>query len=463
MNWREYEKEIHRYFTVSYPETLIKYDQKLLGKYSKVERQIDILIEGNIAGFALKIIVDCKYFSKTIDVKEVETFCSMVEDVDANQGVLITKKGFSPAAINRAYYGPQKVELDIINFDEIKDFQGFEALPYIDNFTVCILAPFGWVIDIKEKINRIATLYQRGLTLKQAQKKKEWMYLEFWRFDKVESFSIDNLIDLQNKKILHLYSKASFEYNTDLIRIDNYQTKIRIADVNTYPCLEVTGFIQFEDYIFFAVLLTPKELLGKNLRKLQYLLLTCKPGKIEFNNLGIINQMLNEIEDTDTMDDKSTKYHQIGLWYCEMHDYTNAQIHFRKSLECFPTHYVFIKHIIDFEFKHGEIKEALNHSSNFFAINPKNPRIPTDLIEIFIKNKQAKILDQFFIEKIREYDDDEIRGNLYFHLGILQLNIKKDREAKKSLLIAKDFFKRSLPNNHHVFKTIKNVLLELKT
>lgn len=462
MNWKDYEQEIHKYFTVSFPETSIKYDQKIFGKYSKVERQIDILIEGNIAGFALKIIVDCKYFSKTIDVKEVETFCSMVEDVDANQGVLITKKGFSYAAINRAYYGPQKVELDIINFDKIKAFQGFEALPYIGNFMVSILAPFGWVIDIKDKINPVATLYQRGLTLKQAQKKKEWMYLEFWGLDKNKSFSIDKLINLQNKNILQLYSKASFEYNTDLIRKDNYQTKIRIADVNTYPCLEVTGFIKFEDYIFFAVLFTPKELLRKNLRKLQYLLSTCKPGKIEYDNLGLINQMLNEIEKTGSRADKSIKYHQIGDWYSEMDDYQNAIINYRKSLDLFPTHYGFLNHIIDLELRHGEIAEALKYSADLLMIKPNYCAAPIKLIEIFVKNGKAKILNKFFVAKIKEYDDNEIKGNLFFHLGVLQLNMNQNEKARKSFLISNNFFKKSLPKDHQVFKTIKEALLDIK-
>ena len=44
MNWRDYEKEIYEYFTQSFPGTSIKYDQKIDGRYSKVERQIDVLI-----------------------------------------------------------------------------------------------------------------------------------------------------------------------------------------------------------------------------------------------------------------------------------------------------------------------------------------------------------------------------------------------------------------------------------
>ena len=75
-----------------------------MGRYSHTNRQIDVLIESYIAGKKIRLIVDGKYFNKNIDVKAVEAFISMVEDVDAKQGILITSKGFSAAAINRAYY-----------------------------------------------------------------------------------------------------------------------------------------------------------------------------------------------------------------------------------------------------------------------------------------------------------------------------------------------------------------------
>lgn len=81
--------------------------------------------------------------------------------------------GYSKAAINRAHYGNHKVELDIINFDELKDFQSFEALPYVGHFCVIVPAPFGWVLDLVDRINSFATLHQRGLILKEAQKKNE--------------------------------------------------------------------------------------------------------------------------------------------------------------------------------------------------------------------------------------------------------------------------------------------------
>jgi hypothetical protein len=455
MNWKKYESEILTYFQETYPETTITFDKKIIGRYSKVERQIDIFIEGEIAGYEIKIVVDCKYFSKNIDVKQVESFCSMVEDVDAHQGVLITKKGYSKAAINRAYYGSQKVELDIINFEKIKEFQSFTAIPYVSDFSVILPAPFGWVLDLKDSINNFATLFQRGLTLKEAQKKNEWMYVQFWKKE-TSDFNIENLIELQNEYIQE-NTKAEFEYKTGPKRKDNNKAKIRIADVESYPSLEVTGFIEFDEIIFYIVLFTPKELLNKNLRKLQYLLSIAIPAKIEFNNNDVINQLLSEIPNTQDKEEKSNKYYQIAIWYKEMKDDEKEIFYLKKSLEEFP-HYSSIKSIINESLKIGDFQESNKYSLIFSDIEPKNPRTFQDLIELHLKNEKPELIEIFLKTLRKNYTDWEILGNINFHLGLLNSELGLESKADSYFKLAKNNFKKVLPKNHQVFKALKQRL-----
>lgn len=455
MNWKKYELEILTYFQETYPETTITFDKKIVGKFSKVKRQIDIFIEGEIAGYDIKIAVDCKYFSENIDVREVGTFCSLVEDVDAHQGVLITKKGYTQGAINFAFNGNQKVELDILNFDKIKDFQGFTAIPYVSNFSVILPAPFGWVLDLKDSINNFATLFQRGLTLKEAQKKNEWMYVQFWKKEKPD-FSIENLIEFQNEYIQE-NSKAEFEYKTGPKRKDNYKTLIRIADVKSYPSLEVTGFVEFEEAIFYLVLFTPKELLNKNLRKLQYLLSTAIPAKIEFNNNEVIKQLLNEIPNTLDKEEKSQKYYQIAIWYKEMEDNEKEIFYLKKSLEEFP-HYSSLKSIINESLKIGDIKESKKYSLIFSGIEPKNPRTFQDLIELYLNNEKLELIEEFLKDLRKNYTDLEILGNINFHLGLLNSGLGKESKANSYFKLAKSNFKKVLPKNHQVFKALKQRL-----
>lgn len=55
MDWREYEGEIEAQFRQAYPSAQITHDAKLIGKFSKVERQIDLLIEEHASDSAVRI------------------------------------------------------------------------------------------------------------------------------------------------------------------------------------------------------------------------------------------------------------------------------------------------------------------------------------------------------------------------------------------------------------------------
>lgn len=454
MNWKEYENEILTYFQETYPETTISFDQKIKGKYSKVLRQVDILIEGEIAGYQIKIAVDCKNFSKKIDVKKVESFCSMVEDVEAHQGVLISQKGYSKAAINRAHYGNQQVELDIINFEELKEFQSFEALPYVGHFCVIVPAPFGWVLDLKDKINSFATIHQRGLTLKEAQKRNEWMYVQFWEKDSTE-FGINNLIEFQNDRILEIDKGSEFSYKNNVRRNDGLNTKIRIAEVPKYPFIKTTGFIEFENHIFFIVLFTPKELMNKNIRKLQHILKVAKPAEIQFDNHQVIKQCLEEINQLEDLEIKAEKYFQIAKWYKEMDDNENSFKNYIKGIDCFPTHYTHLKIIIGEALSQGLLEQAEKYSIQLFNIEPKNQAVPNDLIEMYFDKKKEKELVKILIQLTTRFSDKEILGNLNFHIALTYLNMDIKEDANKYIVESKKLFEEIYPKDHQVFKAIK--------
>ena len=147
MNWKEYEIYITKHFQSLFPETSIQHDVRREGLMSKVKRQIDILIEGRIAGFDLKIVVDCKYFNKKVDVKAVESFLSFLQDLKVSKGILITNHGYTKAAYNRAMYDSQDIELRIINFDDLEKFQSFMAIPYSKSECAIVTSPDGWVVD----------------------------------------------------------------------------------------------------------------------------------------------------------------------------------------------------------------------------------------------------------------------------------------------------------------------------
>ncbi|WP_435263475.1 restriction endonuclease [Tenacibaculum sp. nBUS_03] len=117
--WKEYERILYETLSEIYSNCEIEYDDSIYGLYSKTERQIDFSIRGNLAGKRILGIVDTKYYNKKIDVKVVESFIGMTEDVNANFGLIITNKGYSQSAKNRVKFS--NLKLDVLELNELNE------------------------------------------------------------------------------------------------------------------------------------------------------------------------------------------------------------------------------------------------------------------------------------------------------------------------------------------------------
>ena len=99
----KFEKLTERIFSqlVENPEhEKVEHNVMLEGKDG--QRQIDILITYKIAGMSIKTIVECKDYSSKVCIGVVDALHSVMQDVNANKGVLVSSNGFSSSAINKA-------------------------------------------------------------------------------------------------------------------------------------------------------------------------------------------------------------------------------------------------------------------------------------------------------------------------------------------------------------------------
>lgn len=465
MDWKNYEKEIFEYFEKTYPNAIVKQNQKLLGRYSKTDRQIDILIEDYVAGRRIRLIVDGKFFSKKIDVKEVETFISMVEDVQASQGILITSQGYSEAAINRAYYGPTEIELDILNFDELKELQGFLGIPYSGKHGAILPSPFGWIIDIKRREGTLANLYQRGLTYEEALKQKEWIYVNIFSFDD-RIKSLQDVIEFQEKIAREHFPSATFEYNETIKRKDGAKTSLRKILIDTYPAQEYTGFIEFDGFCFFCVLFTPEELRVKNIRKLEYLIERVLPVKV--NEDSIIDSRLREAEfhlkKTADKVERAEILITQGNLLKKQKKYDQAERKYNLSIEILSSSYGAIKGKIDlYLIQKKGLEEIKPITDDFFELGPTNPTVCTDLLDLFAKYDRIHDLISLMESKISDYDDNhEAQGNINYHLGLLFSALEMDEKAQKYFDLAHKNFRKSVEPTHYVFELIEENLRRIK-
>ncbi|MCQ2202454.1 MAG: restriction endonuclease [Bacteroidales bacterium] len=270
--WKLYEDSVYDECLRIYERDAVEIikDYHIKGKYSGTSRQVDVWIK-------LKngetIVVDAKFYNKNVDIKEVESCISMLKDIGANKGMLITQKAFSKSAISRAHLGEDNFEVDILSIKDLMQFQSYGAIAYQGGHGVTIKPPFGWIVDGTYRGFAPATLYARGGDLKDAGLKKEWMYLEFW--DKNDSINtIPLLIEYQNNNILTDDSNARIH----VFEKENLQ--IREAVIKNYPTIEITGYKDFEDFILYGVLFCPDNMINRDLEKLCFVLNNAIPLKV---------------------------------------------------------------------------------------------------------------------------------------------------------------------------------------
>jgi hypothetical protein len=87
-DWRQFEQLAASIQSELAPDAKVTANAKLIGK-SGTLRQIDILIEQTAGQYELRIAVDCKDYKDPVDVKDVEAFLGLLEDVGAHKGAMI--------------------------------------------------------------------------------------------------------------------------------------------------------------------------------------------------------------------------------------------------------------------------------------------------------------------------------------------------------------------------------------
>jgi hypothetical protein len=125
--WRKYEKQIYDRLVKSAggdERAEVVFDKRLPGRLSGAERQVDVYVRGTFAGKVgeATMAVDCKCFTRNVDVKAVETFIGLVEDVGTDFGLIVTTEGFSDAAKKRAS-AERGVWVEIVPYDELENWE----------------------------------------------------------------------------------------------------------------------------------------------------------------------------------------------------------------------------------------------------------------------------------------------------------------------------------------------------
>ncbi len=98
--WRTFENIVSEVYRDFSPEAVVKSPEKIKGKSGR-SREIDITIRQTVGTCEILIAIDCKDFSKKINIKKVEECIGLFDDIGAHQGVIVSAKGFTDSALKR--------------------------------------------------------------------------------------------------------------------------------------------------------------------------------------------------------------------------------------------------------------------------------------------------------------------------------------------------------------------------
>ncbi len=455
--WSAYERQAFKLFKQYFPTAKVRKNIRVKGRFSKRKRQIDILIAEKTPAGILKTVVDTKLFTRKVDVKAVDALAGFVDDVGAQRGMLITSRGYTQAALRRAFYGPNDLELDILNFSALQQFQGFTAIPYKGDKAFLLGAPFGWIIDAKRTKGRLCNMYQRGLDMTTAVEKKEFLYINFRDRgeDRLTAAELDERQVAEMKSI----GKVTVSRRETVQRADAI-TRLRIADVERYGCLEITGFLEFDNVILFAVLLTPTETQRPNIRRLESVMKQAMPIDFKRDNTGPIAKIREQLEADLPVQQRAALLREAGYWYRDMDQLQEARKLLEESLALHPHSlggYNTISELLPVLRGLREKDRTLDVMSHLLRLDPHNPTVFNDCFEFAAgwieRSEVVKIIDAL---KADQPDDAMVRANCDFYAANLILP-DDPASAKKRLLAAREVFRRSLPRTHQVFLALRHL------
>ncbi len=275
--WKKYEEDIFNLLKIQYPDSVILDNHKIKGKYSKRKRQLDVLVEGFVAGRKFRQVVECKHFNKKIDVKIVESILGFLDDVNADRAIIITNKGYTKSAYLRAHNDPRFIELQICSLKELNENQGLYALSYRGKNGLIIKAPMGWINDNSALTEEnTCTLYPRIYNISEAIN-KDFIMVNI--FDK----KFNEIKDLETfqkgrNKIAKKASKIQIE---EIDTVKRNDAKVTLDKIVSESRIQFSGYIEFENFITTIDLMFPSE--------------------EESNRLPIIEQLLFETKQYDTI------------------------------------------------------------------------------------------------------------------------------------------------------------------
>ncbi|MEU8782641.1 restriction endonuclease [Streptomyces sp. NPDC048637] len=136
VNWRAFEELVAKHVADLDPKARVTHDARLKGRLSGIDRQVDVLARGSLAGSMITIAFECKRYKRSVGIATVEEFIGKLHDLAVDRGVLCVFGDVTEPAFWRLAHANH---------------------PQIDLYVWRRPKPTGWEIDINDMGEEVLT------------------------------------------------------------------------------------------------------------------------------------------------------------------------------------------------------------------------------------------------------------------------------------------------------------------
>lgn len=113
MNWRQYQEQTAVFFRRLGCEADV--EAKVPG--ARAEHKIDVWVRFKKFGLEIKWVIECKHWNSAVTKEKVLVLRSVVEDVGADKGILISVAGYQSGAVRAS----EKTNITLTDLDGLKE------------------------------------------------------------------------------------------------------------------------------------------------------------------------------------------------------------------------------------------------------------------------------------------------------------------------------------------------------
>ncbi len=148
-----------------------------------------------------------------------------------------------------------------------------------------------------------------------------------------------------------------------------------------------------------------------------------------------------------------------GVLYKTAGDLENALKYLKLSDKVQPGNYYTLAQLLDVQLELKLNKEASVSAAQFFELDPTNPAMMGELMNVYVQHNSDSLLFPILNQKIEEHKDEyEIIGNIYFHLARYYIAQNDINAARRLLYASRKNFEKVLEDDTPVFKVIDDFL-----